>query len=192
MKNKIGIFGGTFNPVHKAHVSVAKEFINALTLDLLYIIPNNVSPKKEEAEVSGQDRFNMLKIAFDGIEKVTVSDIELKRSGKSYTRDTIAELLHTHPNDELYLLIGGDWVSGFTRWKDYEFILKNTNIVIAARGEPNFSAIETLEKTAGKPIFILNNENIEISSSEIRSNRAFNDLPKGVYEYIKAKGLYGI
>ncbi|MBQ1205613.1 MAG: adenylyltransferase/cytidyltransferase family protein, partial [Clostridia bacterium] len=89
-KNRIGIFGGTFNPVHKGHVAIAEKFITSFSLDILYIIPNRISPLKDVRAVSGEDRTEMLKIAFSGNNKVRISDIELKREGTSYTCDTVA------------------------------------------------------------------------------------------------------
>jgi len=90
--NKIGIFGGSFNPVHKGHILVAEKFIKELGLDLLYIIPNHISPFKDLENVSGEDRIEMLKIAFSGNSKIAIGDMELKRGGRSYTCDTVEEI----------------------------------------------------------------------------------------------------
>ncbi len=190
--NKIGIFGGTFNPVHKAHVEIAKEFIRKFGLDLLYVIPNNIPPLKESHGVSGSDRFNMLKIAFSGYDKIVVSKMELNRNGMSFTCDTVAELKSAHENAEFFLLTGDDWIDGFDKWKNYRFILDNVNLVIAYRGEKDIvPALDRLQSLSGKRPLLLDNERIGLSSSEFRDNPSKEVLPEGVFDYIKERGLYG-
>ncbi len=191
--NKIGIFGGTFNPVHKGHVAVAESFIWDYGLDLLYVIPNNISPLKYSNSVSGEDRSNMLKIAFGANPKVVISDIELKREGTSYTRDTVAELKELHPESELYLLTGDDWIDSFDKWKDYKFILENARLVVAVRSGNDITAsLDRLEALTGIRPLTLQNEKIELSSSEFRAEPKSELLPDGVFEYIEERGLYGI
>ena len=192
-KNKIGIFGGTFNPVHKAHVAMAEEFIRKTELDILYIIPNRIPPLKEKGAVSGEDRKAMLEIAFSGKDKIRISDMELNREGTSYTRDTVAELRKIHPEDELFLLTGDDWIGSFHKWKDYQFILDNATLVVAFRsGRDITEDVENLEKLSGKRPELLGNELISVSSTEIREGLKEELIPQGVYEYIKKRGLYGI
>lgn len=189
--NKVGIFGGTFNPVHKAHVAVALKFIEKIGLDLLYIIPNNIPPMKESHGVSGRDRLEMLNIAFSGYDKIKVSDIELMREGMSYTRDTVAVLKETHPQSELYLLTGDDWIEAFDKWKDYRFILDNATLVVAYREKKNITdAVNRLNSLSGKQIILLGNERTPLSSTELRESLREELLPEGVYEYIQKRGLY--
>ncbi|MBR4279128.1 MAG: nicotinate (nicotinamide) nucleotide adenylyltransferase [Clostridia bacterium] len=192
-KTKVGIFGGTFNPVHKGHVAVAESFIRDYGLDVLYVIPNNISPLKYSNSVSGEDRANMLNIAFTNNEKVIISDIELKREGTSYTRDTVAELKELHPESELYLLTGDDWIDSFDKWKDYKFILENARLVVAVRSGNDISlSLDRLESLSGIRPLTLQNEKIELSSSEFRAEPKKELLPNGVFEYIEERGLYGI
>lgn len=191
--NKIGIFGGTFNPVHTGHIAIAEEFIDIFALDRLYVIPNNIPPLKNNGNVSGEDRTEMLKIAFSGNNKIIISDMELKRQGTSYTCDTIAELKKIHPESELYLLTGDDWINSFDKWKNYEFILNNASLVIANRsGQDIASGLNKLQSLTGKRPLLLGNEIIKLSSTDLRRNPNESDLPQGVYEYIKKRGLYGI
>ncbi len=188
---KIGIFGGTFNPVHKAHLAVAECFIENFGLDILYVIPNSIPPLKNIGNVSGEDRIEMLRIAFSGNEKVIISDMELKRQGVSYTRDTVAALKELHPNDSLFLLTGDDWIDSFDKWKDYEFILENAVLVVATRsGEDITPSLDRLENLCGHRPKLLGNGRIPLSSTEFRNNPDETLIPKGVYEYIKQKGLY--
>jgi len=189
--NKIGIFGGTFNPVHKAHLAVAECFIENFGLDILYVIPNSIPPLKNKGNVSGEDRIEMLKIAFSGNEKIIISDMELKREGVSYTRDTVASLREMHPADELFLLTGDDWIDSFDKWKDYNFILENATLVVATRsGEDITPSLERLEQLSGHRPQLLGNSKIPLSSTEFRNEPDGALLPEGVYEYIQKRGLY--
>ena len=190
-RNRIGIFGGTFNPIHKAHKQIALEFIEKLGLDLLYVIPNSIPPMKQSHGVSGEERLEMLNIAFDGCERVIVSDIEIKRGGMSYTCDTVSELRKKHPNDELFLLLGDDWINRFDRWRNYKDILNDATLVIAWRGEEDvLGYVERLYEKSGKRALLLMNERIELSSTAFRVRRDKSLLPTGVYEYIEERGLY--
>lgn len=189
--NKIGIFGGTFNPVHRGHYSVATDFIKSFGLDLLYVIPNNIPPMKESHGTSGEDRFNMLKIAFSGNDNIKISRIELDRQGMSYTCDTVSEIKMLHPDSELYLLIGDDWLDSFCKWKDPSFILDNANLVVAYRSEKNISgAVKRLERQTGKKILLLENRLFDFSSTDFRNGPKREMLPDGVFEYINERGLY--
>lgn len=191
-ENNIGIFGGTFDPVHRAHVAIAEEFIRKFSLDMLYVIPNHVAPMKNPSGVSGKDRTEMLKIAFSGNDKIIISDIELLREGMSYTRDTVAELRDLHPDSRLFLLTGDDWIDSFDKWKDYRFILDNATLVVAKRSGKDISvSLDRLELLSGKRPETLNNEKDGISSTEFRNGLNEDLLPDGVYEYIKKRGLYG-
>ena len=193
MNRRIGIFGGTFNPIHKAHVEIALAFSERLSLDLLYIIPNNIPPMKESHGVSGLQRLEMLKLAFSGFDNIVVSDIEIKRGGMSYTRDTVAELKEKHCGCDLFLLIGDDWIDNFDKWRDYRYILDNAHLVIASRSGKDISnPLERLKSISEKEIFLLENERIELSSSGFRSLPKKELLPNGVYEYIQKRGLYGV
>ncbi len=192
MDRRIGIFGGTFNPIHKAHYDIALEFIDKFSLDLLYVIPNNIPPLKESHGVSGSERLEMLEIAFSGQDKIVVSDTEIRRGGMSYTRDTVAELKEKHKDDELFLLIGDDWIDNFDKWRDYKFILDNAHLVIAYRGERDISHSLARLKDVSENIFLLENLRNELSSTDFRKEPKRDLLPDGVYDYIQKRGLYGI
>jgi len=189
----VAIFGGTFNPVHKAHVATAEDFIEKIGLDVLYIIPNNVPPMKQTGNVSGEDRAKMLEIAFAHNEKVIVSHMELNRDGTSYTCDTVAELREMHPDSQLFLLTGDDWAEDFDKWKNYRYILENVQLVIAARGEKDITpALDKLESLTGARPSLLKNDRILLSSSQFRACPKSEYLPDGVFEYIEKRRLYGV
>ncbi len=120
----IGIYGGSFNPVHFGHVNVARQAIAELALDKLIVVPANVSPfKTEGAESAAEfpwDRLEMVRNAFAKMEKVVVDERELNRGGVSFAIDTVREIAAENPGAKLYFIIGEDSVEGLPRWKDYE------------------------------------------------------------------------
>ena len=104
---RVGIYGGTFSPVHNGHVAAARAFMEQMWLDILYIIPTGVTPHKiMKGDASARDRLEMCRLAFEGMEGVIVSDLEMRREGKSYTVDTLRELYD--PSGRLFFLMGTD------------------------------------------------------------------------------------
>ncbi len=121
---KIGIFGGSFDPIHNGHVQLALKAIEDFELDQLRVIPAAVSPFKTDAQpTQAYDRLLLVRAAFNGVAKVVVDDRELKRGGVSYAIDTVKELKAENPAAELIFLIGEDSVEGLPRWKDYETLV---------------------------------------------------------------------
>lgn len=117
----IGIFGGSFDPVHNGHVAIAKAVIEELSLEKLYVIPAAVSPfKTEHAPKGGYDRALLLRAAFNTTPAATVDARELKRGGVSYAIDTVREIAAENPGAKIYFIIGEDSVEGLPRWKDYD------------------------------------------------------------------------
>ena len=139
---KVGIYGGSFNPVHNGHVGIAKKAIEAFGLDRLIVIPAFVSPfKTNNREVPPYDRLELVKLAFAGIPKVVIDDRELRRGGVSYSVDTVREIRaeyeksiresgvdgvadDRHEGLELIFLVGEDSVAGLPRWKDYDELVR--------------------------------------------------------------------
>ena len=119
---KIGIYGGSFDPVHFGHLNVARKALDELALDRLLIIPAAVSPFKTASAPAEKlwNRLDLLRAAFDGMEKCVVDDREIRRGGVSYAIDTVREVAAENPTAELYFIIGEDSIAGLERWKDYE------------------------------------------------------------------------
>lgn len=121
---RLGLFGGSFNPVHSGHVGIAERAIAELGLDRLLVIPAAVSPFKvgegQVAVIEPEFRLELVRTVFAGMDKVYVDDRELKRGGVSYAIDTVREVLSENPGAEIIFLIGEDSVEGLPRWKDYE------------------------------------------------------------------------
>ena len=198
---KIGIYGGTFDPPHIGHINACKQFLNAFDFDKLYVIPAFVPPHKEvHSNSTVQNRFEMSKIAFSTISsKIEISDIEIKRKGKSYTADTISYFKNLGFYDILFLC-GTDMYLTLDEWYNPEYIFKNVTMVCARR-EIDFANDELIaEKTKlytekyNAKIEMLDLDVIDISSSEIRAqikqNQTCDYITEEVLLYIKNNGLY--
>lgn len=146
---KIGIFGGSFNPIHLGHVRVAENAIKELELDKLLVIPAAVSPFKTESNAAEfYDRLEMAKAIFAPLEKAEVDDRELKRGGVSYTIDTVKEIAAENPGAELYLIIGEDSLEGLPRWKDYEELMTLVKVNVHPRTPESSTEIRKLFEDA--------------------------------------------
>ncbi len=196
---KIGIFGGSFNPVHNEHIKIAKSFINELNLDLLYIIPTNVAPhKKGESIVNGVDRFNMLKLAFENASKVIVSDYELESGGVSYSYLTIKHFKKLHQDCEIYFLVGSDMLENFPTWKNPQEISKDCTLVLCERKGDNLDSsllIKKVKDLYNSAVIKLNYVGEDLSSTKIRTSLYLGldvslFIPEKVLDYIKSNELY--
>lgn len=146
---KIGIFGGSFNPIHLGHVRVAKNAVESLGLDKLLVIPAAVSPFKTESKAAEfYDRLEMAKAIFAAVDKAEVDDRELKRGGISYTIDTVKEIAAENPGAELYLVIGEDSEEGLPRWKDYDELMKLVKVNVHPRTPESSTEIRKLFEEA--------------------------------------------
>jgi len=192
---KIGILGGTFNPVHNGHIHLAQLYHDKLKLDKILIIPTNIPPHKSaENIVSNSHRLNMLKLAFEQLPYAEISDIELNKDGKSYTVETLLLLKEKYPDDEFFLLIGGDMFLCFDKWKDYKKILSMCTLCTAPREENEYIKLKKYQDyldPAHSNTEIIDSKVLQVSSSEIRSNITDSiQIPRKVKEYIIQEGLY--
>ena len=201
---KTGIYGGSFNPIHKGHLTAAMSAARQLGLDRLFLIPASVPPHKTLSadSAAAQQRLEMTVLATAEMDcKVEVLDIELKRTGKSYTSDTLRELKAQYPDDEFWLLMGTDMFLSLQTWHEPDVIMSLAAIGAFSRtveGEDEeFAAQEKfLEETYGARVTTLENpEVIEISSTQVRAALPAGDgeeyLTAAVYGYILRHGLYG-
>lgn len=197
---RVGIYGGAFAPIHIGHVEAAKAFMSQMWLDVLFIIPTGTSPHKEMSRgASDFDRMEMCRRAFEGVEGVIVSDIEIKRQGKSYTVDTLREL--SGDDRRLFMLCGTDMILTLDQWYSPDEIF-NLSYPVYIRRETDDDLDDMLVKKIveyrnkyGKNVVRIQSTAIEISSSMVRERIAegkdISDLvPARVCEYIKEKGLY--
>ena len=198
--DRIGIYGGTFNPIHIGHIQAAQQAKSALKLDKLLLIPDKIAPHKEipQGSPTPQQRMDMLRIAAENRPGLEVSDIELRREGVSYTFETVRSLKAQYPGAEFVLLMGTDMFLSFLTWRNPEEILKNVTLGVLCRGEKNEMAAIAQQKAAlealGAVVELVNNEAVRISSTQLRRLLAFRCagafLPEGVLEYIRENRLY--
>lgn len=195
---KIGIFGGSFDPVHNGHVKLAFHMLSALELDKLLIVPAYRSPFKPEDASHVGDRVEMCRLAFDA-PRMEVSTLETQRGGKSYTVDTVNELRKKYGDNEYFLIVGADQLLQFDRWYRFSDILSSVTLCAAAR--TGTDKRPEMELFADKVLrrygrcLICDFEPLEISSTLIRETiasggNASEYLPEAVYDYIKNRGLY--
>ena len=200
MGKKIGIMGGTFNPVHNGHLLLAEHAREVLELDEVLFIPSGNSYMKDASSVlEGSMRAHMLALALEGNPHFRLSFMEIDREGPTYTCDTLAELKQQSPDDEYYFIVGADNLLMLENWKNPDFILQNCIIAAAVRGT---GTEKKLEKIASHLIYeyqadirILPARYMDLSSSEIR--KRIRDgvsvrymVPDKVLEYIQMNKLY--
>lgn len=186
---KIGILGGTFNPIHNGHLILAGECLKKLGLEKVIFIPTSLAPHKDNSDViPATDRLTMIKIALAANFNFTVSDIEITRGGNSYTIDTIRELKTRYPEDELYFIAGSDLLKYLDDWKDLEEIIKMVKFIVATRPDYPLESIPAYIQTLAIDAADISGYRIR---QLIKEGKAFQDLlPPAVFEYISKKGLY--
>ena len=198
---RIGIYGGTFNPPHMGHVQAAQWACKALELDRLLVIPDRIAPHKQlpADSASPEQRLEMLQLAFAGQPGITVSDLELRREGKSFTYETVEQLRELYPNDQLILFMGTDMFLSFHQWRCPERILAQAELGVFYRGDPGEEERIRNRKAEmeqeGHTVHLIENPVVDISSTQMRRMLIFDCaapfLPNGVGEYIRRHGLYG-
>ncbi len=201
---KIGIMGGTFNPIHHGHLVTAQEALSQFKLDKVIFIPTGNPPHKvEDKVVSAEDRYIMTVIATSSNSNFFVSRMEVERKGKSYTIDTVRQLKKIYgKNSQLFFVTGADAILEILTWKDTNEIVNLCRFIAATRPGYDFTRLEELKRKlfssradADKRIFVMEIPALSISSTDIRSrvknNRPIDYLlPEGVNNYILKYGLY--
>ena len=197
---RIGIYGGTFNPPHVGHIQAAKAAVEALGLTKLLLIPDRIAPHKimPGNSATPEQRLEMLRLATADCPRMEVSDIELNREGPSYTYETILQLRKEYPEAELTLLMGTDMFLSFHTWRNPHIILENAALGVFYRGEKGEKAAIEAKKAEmeaqGAAVSLVENDVINISSTQLRRLLAFrcagDFLPEGVLDYIRENRLY--
>ncbi|PIP35881.1 MAG: nicotinic acid mononucleotide adenylyltransferase [Desulfobacterales bacterium CG07_land_8_20_14_0_80_52_14] len=195
MMNRVGLFGGTFDPIHRGHLTAAKKVKKAFMLDEVVFIPSAVPPHKEGSRVTpAADRLAMLRLALTGTNGFKVTDCEIRRPGPSYTVDTVRFFLeNAHGKTQMYLILGHDAFLEMHTWKSFEKILEQIPLIVIRRpggishsGSISVSALEVFITTnlscdyrlsedgtryqhpRLKPIHLFQNTLLKISSTDIR------------------------
>lgn len=187
---RIGVFGGTFDPIHNGHIMIAEEVFKELSLDKIIFVPANIPPHKLHTKIANaEDRYNMTKLAVGYNENFEVSDIEINRQGPSYSIDTIKGLKKNF-NDtaEFYFIIGSDSIPELKYWKDVNGLLKIAKFVVVNRPRYSFKGIP-------KGALRIQLRGIDISSSKIRNRIREKEsidsmVPEDVKKYIIKRRLY--
>ena len=198
---RIGIYGGTFNPPHLGHVRAVQYALKTLALSKMLVIPTHISPHKQMPEDSPtpQQRLAMLQMCFGGEEKVTVSSLELDRGGTSYTFETVTQIKNEYPNSELVLFMGTDMFLSFLTWKNPEKILQNTSLAVFYRGQKGekdeIAHQKEILESMGATVYLVDNPVTVISSTDLRRMLVFSCadilLPDGQGQFIRDNKLYG-
>ncbi len=196
---RIGILGGTFNPPHLGHLVAAQEAYRELDLDQVMLIPAGIPPHKPVDDEPGPEhRLELCRLAVGDDERFTVSDLELRRDGPSYTVDTLGVLRSQSPSDDLFLILGGDIAAGLPNWHEPERVLELATVAIAKRRGTAKAAVDgaLAQLAGGERARFFEMPRIGISSTMVRRRvRAGQPIryfvPDQVMHYIETHGLYG-
>ena len=197
-KERIGIMGGTFNPIHRGHVIMAQAAMEAVSLDRVIFLPDGQPPHKTDI-APAEDRWRMVSVALSGARRMEASRMELDREGTTYTYDTLVRLRDKLPKASLFYIIGADTLMQLKTWHRYEDVLKLCTFLVCPRnGGPDADELlaeqHRLAKAGGKIAFV-GMEPVDVSSTQIRAALAQGREPAMldpmVGEYAAACGLYG-
>ncbi len=199
-KQKIGIMGGTFDPIHIGHLILGQLAYEQFGLEKVYFMPSSNPPHKQDCSVTPDiNRCAMVDLAIYNNDRFSLSLLEVNRGGFTYTADTLRELKEKYPEAEFYFIVGGDSLASIEKWREPEVVLQLCHLVAAVRDEVNEEEIEKqiayLNDKYGCKIEKLHSPNIELSSSMIRDNVKNQKsikyyVPELVEEYIKKHKLY--
>ena len=202
----LGLYGGSFDPVHAGHLHVARTAQAARALEHVVFVPAARPPHKPgRVLASGEERLAMLEIALRGEPSWSISSIELERSGPSYTVDTLRALparLGLHAEARIHLLLGSDNLDGLERWREVEALLALAEPVVVDRGDLGPAVLERLARALPPAAFarleagVVVAPPLRVSASELRARLARGEnpgdtLPAGVLEYIRSRAIYG-
>jgi len=194
-KKRIGLFGGTFNPIHCGHVKAAESVQNMFSFDRILFIPSCLPPHKESVDVaSAAHRLKMVELALASFDRFFPSSVEIDARGTSYSILTLNKIKEMFPQTEVFFLLGIDAFLEIETWKDYEDVLEQCSFVVMSR--PGFRLSEAKDILTEKyKIYLLSINTLDISSSEVRERIRKNQpieglVPENVENYIKERRLY--
>lgn len=197
---KIGIMGGTFDPIHIGHLLLGQFAYEEFALNEIWFLPNGNPPHKENEKGEGLDeRIEMVKLAIKGVPYFSISLYEAKENVHSYTYQTMGHFKEKYPDDEFYFILGADSLFSFEKWKNFTEIFPTCTILAAMRDDKDIQdmqeQIACLQKKYGAKIEILKAPVIDISSTTIRTRVSENKsiqymVPDAVAAYIQERELY--
>jgi nicotinate-nucleotide adenylyltransferase len=194
---RIGIFGGAFDPVHNGHLLLAEQCREQCELDEVWFVPTRVPPHTPDVLSPGRQRVEMLELATAGIPEFLVQRIELDRDEVSWTVDTLRGIRETNPDDELFLLIGGDSLNDLRTWRDPDAIADLATIVAVNRGGIDEAEADTVDASICDRVRQLTMPGVALSATEIRdrirAGRSIRFLvPRAVEQFIRENNLYSM
>ncbi|MCM1335639.1 MAG: nicotinate (nicotinamide) nucleotide adenylyltransferase [Bacteroides sp.] len=193
--NKVGIFGGAFDPIHNGHTALVRAAAKELKLKETLVIPTAASPHKKSEGASFEDRAEMCRLVFGGEPGFIVSEIERSLDAPNYTIRTVRALKEIYPRDtEFYLILGGDMLFYFEEWYRHEALRKECRVVAAARENDSYPDLVEYANRLGR-VKVLNLPVMELSSSEVRDRIKRGESTAGLLDervraYIDERGLY--
>ena len=195
---KIGLYGGTFDPPHKGHTTLAYDFYKASSADLLIVMPSFIPPHKQNANTSALSRYEMARLAFLSLGEMgvnyTVSNYEITKNDTSYTIETVNHLLAKYNEEKICMCVGSDMLYYFEKWKCADELMKKCVLYSKAREAGEYEKLcahgRYLEKNYGAEIHIMNGNVLEVSSTEIRNLQKPELLDVRVSAFIEKHGLY--
>ncbi len=201
MTRRLGVLGGTFDPIHLGHLILAQEVCSRLNLERILFVPNRDPPhKRDRAITDGDDRLQMVRLAIHDNPAFVLDLSEMEREGPSYAVDTVRALKSRHDCSELLFLLGSDALAGLTSWSRPEELLEEAKLAVVVR--PGTSSVDELVEqlrdrfpTIGDRVEPVESPRIEISGADIRRRVEFGRpirylVPPAVEEYIRREGLY--
>lgn len=194
---RIGVLGGTFDPIHMGHLAAAAAAIECAHLDRVIFVPALHPPHRSPTVAPAEDRLEMSRLAIAGDARFAVSDLELRRAGLSYTVDTLVELRRQHPEAELFLILGWDAASLFHTWHEPERVRELATVVVISRPglqAPDAAVLEAAGLDPAHTVLCIR-PTPAVSASEIRqavkARQSIDGMvPADVERYIAARGLY--
>lgn len=200
MNRKIGILGGSFDPIHMGHLNIAKSAYREFALDEVWFIPAGHSPNKDEGKMTpAAARVDMTKLAIAPYPYFKLSRIEVDAEGTSYTYRTLTKLKERHPAVDFFFIMGADSLDYFEQWKHPEIICEKATVLAAVRDDMDIAQINAkiaaIQAQFPAVIYPIRGGRTEVSSTQLREMLKAGEkslmLPDAVFHYIKERHLYG-
>lgn len=198
-EQRVGVLGGTFDPIHVGHLAAAKAAVECARLDRVIFIPTGQPPHRPPASAAPEHRLEMTRLATAGDERFAVSDVELRRPGASFTSDTLGELRARHQPGELFLILGWDAAKLFRTWHEPDKVRALATIVVVARPSPRSGSPQAADLEAAgldpSSVILCLERTPDVSASgirhDIKAGRSIaGKVPPAVEKYIAAHHLY--
>jgi nicotinate-nucleotide adenylyltransferase len=192
---RLGLFGGTFDPIHLGHLRAAENALEGLELDRVAFVPAATPPHRAEPSSSALDRYAMTALATAGHPRFAVSDVELRRDGPSYTVDTVAGLRRESPEYDVFVIVGSDTLPEMATWKEHERLMTLCTVAVVARPGEALSSSGRSGGEQPKGVARVDGPGLAISASDIRARVRQRKsvrylVPDAVADYIAKKRLY--